>query len=61
MLENTDKYILNDIDFNVQAGDKILIVGKNGAGKSTLLNLITGELEPTKGTRNASNKINIGK
>lgn len=45
-----DKHpILHDIDFSVQKGEMLSIVGKNGAGKTTLSNLICGFYEPSEG------------
>ncbi|MBJ7441496.1 MAG: ATP-binding cassette domain-containing protein [Sphingopyxis sp.] len=44
-----DRVIIKDLDFRVQRGDRIGIVGANGAGKSTLLKLLTGEIQPNKG------------
>lgn len=44
-----DRVIIRDLDFRVQRGDRIGIVGANGAGKSTLLKLLTGEIQPDKG------------
>lgn len=41
--------ILHDIDFSVQKGEMLSIVGKNGAGKTTLSNLICGFYEPSEG------------
>jgi ATPase subunit of ABC transporter with duplicated ATPase domains len=37
------KSLYNDLNFDVQEGEKIGLIGRNGTGKSTLLNLITGE------------------
>jgi len=42
-------WILQDINFTVQPGEAVGIVGINGAGKSTLLKLITGTTQPTTG------------
>lgn len=44
-----DRTIIKNLDFRVQRGDRIGIVGANGAGKSTLLKLLTGEIQPDEG------------
>lgn len=41
--------VLNAIDFNVEAGEHIAIIGESGSGKSTLLKLIYGEYDITEG------------
>src|SRR5688500_666064 len=46
---NEDFWALDDISFNVNAGDSIGIVGKNGAGKSTLLKILSKITPPTSG------------
>ncbi|WII90293.1 ABC transporter ATP-binding protein [Kingella negevensis] len=46
---NGMKTVLNDINFSMQKGDKIGILGRNGAGKSTLIRLISGVEPPTEG------------
>ena len=35
--------ILEGVDFHINGGDRVGLVGRNGAGKTTLLNMITGE------------------
>ncbi|MFF5994179.1 ABC transporter ATP-binding protein [Lysinibacillus sp. KU-BSD001] len=42
--------VLKGIDFNVQQGEIISIVGKSGSGKSTLLQVIAGFLKPNSGS-----------
>ncbi len=43
--------ILTEIDFHVDEGDRIVIIGKNGSGKSTLMKIINGTLEHDGGNR----------
>lgn len=43
------RMVLNDINFELQKGEKIGILGRNGAGKSTLIRLLSGVEPPTSG------------
>ena len=43
-------WALRDVNFTVQPGDSIGVVGRNGQGKSTLLKLVAGVLLPDEGT-----------
>ncbi len=38
------------MNFNVEAGERIAIIGQNGIGKTTLMRLLAGELQPSNGT-----------
>ncbi len=42
-------YLISGLNFTVNRGDKICIVGKNGKGKTTLLKLLSGRLKPVSG------------
>lgn len=42
--------ILHDIDFHVNKGEIVAIIGANGAGKSTLLNTLAGLIQPSAGS-----------
>ena len=52
--------IIKGVDFHVNEGDRIGLVGRNGAGKTTLLNMITGELTPDDGQLFMPSGLRIG-
>jgi len=53
------KLILDEIDFEINRGDKIAFVGKNGEGKSTLSKIIAG-LEKYTGEMELGHNVNLG-
>ena len=57
MGESEYVWALRDIDFKVEKGDVVGIIGKNGAGKSTLLKLLSKVTGPTVGTIRARGRI----
>lgn len=53
----TDKWALQNINFEVQRGDVVGLLGRNGAGKSTLLKIISGIVPATEGKLTVKGKI----
>lgn len=51
--------ILDKVDFFINKGDRICIIGKNGGGKSTLLKIINGTLKIDNGRRVVQNFLKI--
>ena len=50
-------WVLQDINFTVQPGEAVGIIGINGAGKSTLLKMITGTTQPTTGSVHITGRV----
>lgn len=55
--ESNYVWALKDINFSVEQGDVVGIIGKNGAGKSTLLKLLSRVTTPTVGEIRARGRI----
>ena len=43
------QYAVRDLEFAVQQGEFVFLIGSSGAGKSTMLKLIGGEISPDEG------------
>ena len=52
--------VLNKINFSIEVGERIAVLGPNGIGKSTLLNCIAGKQKNDSGQINWSLNANIG-
>lgn len=50
-------WVLQDINFTVNPGEAVGIIGINGAGKSTLLKMITGTTQPTTGSVQITGRV----
>jgi lipopolysaccharide transport system ATP-binding protein len=53
----TEKWVLHDMTFTVEKGEKVGIVGRNGAGKTTLLQILCGITMPTRGEYEVQGRI----
>ncbi|MCI4669658.1 MAG: ABC transporter ATP-binding protein/permease [Bacteroidia bacterium] len=47
---NSEKYAIKGLSFQLEAGEKLALVGENGAGKTTLVKLLARLYDPTEGT-----------
>lgn len=52
-----EHYALKGVDMTIYQGETVGIIGTNGSGKSTILKIITGVLNPTKGSVNVNGRI----
>src|SRR5262249_51195349 len=43
--------LLDDISLQIDAAERVALMGRNGSGKSTLLQILSGELQADRGTR----------
>jgi ATP-binding cassette, subfamily F, member 3 len=59
-LQFSGKYLFQSVNFKINSGDKISLVGANGSGKTSLLKIIAGELQPESGKVLKQKGINIG-
>jgi ATP-binding cassette subfamily F protein 3 len=64
-LENISKSfagepVLENVDFRVEVGEKVGLIGRNGSGKSTLFRIILGEEEPNTGTIERMRRSRVG-
>ncbi|WP_404985074.1 ABC-F family ATP-binding cassette domain-containing protein [Chryseobacterium sp. M5] len=55
-----EKQIFDDVDFIVQRGDRIALLGQNGQGKTTLAKILSGDIKDYSGNWNLGHNVNIG-
>src|SRR5205085_12542201 len=53
------RILFEDVTTTFQTGRRYAVTGPNGAGKSTLMKIITGEIEPSKGSITRPKKMGV--
>ncbi len=53
--------LLNGIDFTIEPGERVCLIGRNGVGKSTLMKLIDGVIQPDDGEIRFQSGIRVGR
>ncbi|MCW9057513.1 MAG: ATP-binding cassette domain-containing protein [Gammaproteobacteria bacterium] len=51
--------LLNQVQLQIEAGERLCLVGRNGAGKSTLMKVIAGEIQPDSGTLERTQNLRV--
>ena len=52
--------VFDNVDFFVQRGDRIALLGQNGQGKTTLAKILAGDIKDYSGEWNLGHNVNIG-
>ena len=55
-----DKQIFNNVDFFIERGDRISLLGQNGQGKTTLAKILAGDITDYSGEWNLGHNVSIG-
>jgi len=55
-----EKIVFRDLDWVIQRGSRVAIVGVNGAGKTTLLKLLSDQMKPTTGICKLGHEVRVG-
>jgi ATP-binding cassette subfamily F protein uup len=53
--------LLEQVDLEIEPGERICLLGRNGAGKSTLLRIIDGEIQPDAGERRVGQGVRVAR
>ncbi len=60
MAKGFDRMLFSNVNFRIDAGEKVAIIGPNGIGKTTLLRCLAGEITADTGTIKWADKAKIG-
>jgi len=60
MAKGFDRMLFSNVNFRIDAGERVAIIGPNGIGKTTLLRCLAGDLTPDTGTIKWADKARIG-
>ena len=60
MAKGYDRVLFSNVNFRIDAGEKVAIIGPNGIGKTTLLRCLAGDLAADTGTIKWADKAKIG-
>ncbi len=52
--------VLQNLSFEIERGQRLVVIGRNGAGKTTLLRILAGQTPPTGGTVSAGHQVDLG-
>jgi ATP-binding cassette subfamily F protein 3 len=55
-----ERVLFSDVSFNVNAGDRIALIGPNGSGKTTLMDILAGETDADSGKLHRQRDITVG-
>ncbi|MFC1654310.1 ABC-F family ATP-binding cassette domain-containing protein [Myxococcota bacterium] len=59
-LSYSGEALLKSVSFQVERGDRIVLVGRNGSGKTSLLEMVSGGMKPDKGRVSREKGLRIG-
>ena len=52
--------VLNNLSFEIERGQRLVVIGRNGAGKTTLLRVLAGLTPPTRGQVSTGHQVDLG-